>query len=91
MASPFDRCGVLDVTAGKARTERKKSERKLEFRGRLFMVVDPKGWAHSFTLPGGVPMPPEDVNKILEELGVDVRVDWQGRGYVLEDSPRAEE
>jgi len=91
MASPFERCGVLDVTMGRARTEKKRSEGKLEFTGRLFMVVDPKGWAHSFTLPGGKPMPPEDVNKILEELGVSVRVDWQGKGYLLEDSPSAQQ
>lgn len=90
MASPFEKCGVLNVTTGRGKSARGKDNDFKNCKGRLFMVVDPKGWAHSFTFPGGEPMPPADVNKILEGLGVDVRVDGKGVPYVPVEPPKVE-
>jgi hypothetical protein len=50
--------------------------------GKLIMVVTPKGIPISFTDWGGKARPPEDINKVLESLGVDVRVDKEGTPYV---------
>lgn len=83
MASPFETCGVLNVTMGKASTKR--SGDSFEESGRLFMVVDPKGWAHHFGIPGVGLLPPEEINGELESMGVKVRVDFRGRPYELED------
>lgn len=47
--------------------------------GQLIMVVDHKGSATHFVEPGGIVMHPERINEMLQELGVSVRVDKEGR------------
>jgi hypothetical protein len=84
MASPFDRCITLGITEGKASMESTSSFRP---GGPLLLLVNPAGRFYSFSLHNGLLMPPEDVNKILEELGLDVRVDYRGVAYVME-SPK---
>lgn len=83
MASPFDRCSVLSITTGGASTE---SQSVFQAKGPLLLVLDPSGRSYSFTVVGGGLLPPEEVNVLLEKLGVDVRVDYRGVAYILEDA-----
>ena len=91
MSSAFDKCAVLRVTGN--RNKGPKSYEDSDFKGKprkLMMVVDPKGYGYSCTLMGGGFMPPDEVNKMLEELGVDVRVDQNNAPYVVAEPPKVE-
>lgn len=55
--------------------------------GHLLMVVDHKGLATHFVEPGGVVMHPERINEMLQELGVRVRVDKEGRPTIPTEPP----
>lgn len=82
MSSPFDKCAVLDIAKGKLGAI---ASGPFKGTGRLLCMVDPHGFAYHFVLPGGVFMKPDEINAILADAGVSVRVDDEGRAYALDE------
>lgn len=82
MSSPFDKCAVLDIAKGKLEAI---GNSVFKGTGRLLCMVDRHGFATHFILPGGVFMKPDEVNTILAEADVSVRVDDEGKAYALDE------
>lgn len=86
MATPFDQCGVLEVAMGRTRTApRPRNTDIFQNAGKLFAVVDPNGYAHYFSEPDRGLLPPEEINKRLERMGLRVRVSYKGVPYSMEE------
>ena len=92
MATPFDKCGALCFTG---RVQAKKPnplgngprpDSEFEGAGRLFLVVSKTRRVTHFRNRWGELMPPSEVNRMLEDLGVSVRVDDEWKPYVEEDN-----
>lgn len=88
MLTGFAKCTTINVTGGKSRRDYKDS---FEGAGRIMFVVDPRGWSHHFYHPDKTPMTPDEINEILTDLGVSVRVDNKCRPYELAEAPGVED
>jgi hypothetical protein len=90
MKTPFDECGTLSVTDGNVRPDRPSDPSTDPFlnSGKLFLVITPARRYVHFRTPGGERLPPAEVNRILKDLGVSVRVDDNWKPYVEDGDGR---
>lgn len=95
MNTPFDKCGTLNLAgirsgrydASKPNLSNTPSSLEPDFvRRQIMLIIDPKGNTHSFTLMGGEPWLPTDINNYLRDvLEMDIRVDTKGIAYIPEE------
>lgn len=92
MAVGFQKCEVLDITLNRARGQTTSDGDDFkDAKGRLVMVVDPRGRPHFFSCPYYGPWASKKVNEYLRDvLKSKVRVDKNGVPYLLQEPPEAE-
>jgi len=80
--TPFQVGGSL--LRSQSKPKEPKEPKAFETEGKLFMIVSTKGKITCFRTADGI-MPPEQINKILERMGLNVRVNEHGQALSTED------